>query len=218
AALASHFGFGEGLASFLVVALLALAAVVAIRFFMMRRAAAQPQPAYAGGYPVSGLGQEASVPNWQAPTAPSASRDQPVDTVREVAQPVATGRVPAGFDADGFVRNAKVYFIRLQAAFDAGDVADLREFTSPEMFAELKLEIDERAGAENQTDVVALQANLLGVETDSSEQLASVRFSGQLREQPGAAAEPFDEVWNFTRPVAGQGGWVLAGIQQLSKA
>jgi predicted lipid-binding transport protein (Tim44 family) len=86
------------------------------------------------------------------------------------------------------------------------------------MFAELKLEIDERKCAANQTDVVTLDAQMLGVETGPTEHLASVRFTGLLREQPDAQAEPFDEVWNFARPSSGQGGWVLAGIQQVSKA
>ena len=92
------------------------------------------------------------------------------------------------------------------------------EFTSPEMFAELKLEIEGRQGAANQTDVVTLEAELLGVDTGPVEQLASVRFTGMIREEVGASAQPFDEVWNFARPVDTQGGWVLAGIQQLTQA
>jgi predicted lipid-binding transport protein (Tim44 family) len=219
AALASHLGFGEGLANFMMIAMLAVAALVVVRMIMSRRAAAaQPKPAYAGGYQYSGLGQEASVPNYQPSSAPASSRDQPIDAVRPAAQPVTGYDAPAGFDAEGFVRRAKVNFVRLQAAFDAGDTADLREFTSPEMFAELKLEIDERNGAPNQTDVVTLEAALLGVQSGVTEHLASVRFSGMLREQPNAAAEAFDEVWNFSRPSQGEGGWVLAGIQQLAKA
>jgi predicted lipid-binding transport protein (Tim44 family) len=219
AALASHLGFGDELASFLLMALLAVAVLVVVRMVMSRRAAAsQPKPAYAGGYQYTGLGQEASVPNYRPSSAPAASRDHPIDAVRPAAQPVSGYHAPAGFDADGFVRNAKVYFVRLQAAFDAGNTADLREFTSPEMFAELKLEIDERNGAPNQTDVVTLEAVLLGVESGATEHLASVRFSGMLREQADAPAEPFDEVWNFARPAQGEGGWVLAGIQQLDKA
>ncbi len=219
AALASHLGFGEELASFVMIALLAVVALVVIRMVMARRAASRAQPAYAGNYQYAGLGQEASVPRWQPPAASSA----PVSAVGApsapaVAAAAASGHVPEGFDVDGFVRNAKVYFVRLQAAFDAGDTDDLREFTSPEMFAELKLEIDERKGAPNQTDVLSLDAQLLGVDAVAADHMASVRFSGMLREQPGTPAEAFDEVWNFTRPTAGQGGWVLAGIQQLSKA
>jgi predicted lipid-binding transport protein (Tim44 family) len=221
AALASYMGFGEELASFLLIALLAVAVLVVVRMVLSRRAAgARREPAYAGASQYSGLGQQqSSAPRWQAtpPSAGAAPVAEPPRTAA-AAQPVAAGPVPEGFDVDGFVRNAKVYFVRLQAAFDAGDTEDLREFTSPEMFAELKLEIDERRGSANQTDVVTLDAHLLGVDGGAGEHMASVRFSGMLREQPGAPAEPFDEVWNFTRPASGQGGWVLGGIQQLSRA
>jgi len=126
--------------------------------------------------------------------------------------------VPAGFDVEGFVRTAKVCFIRMQASYDAGNLQDLREFTSPEMFAELKLEIEERKGAANQTDVTTLDAALLAVQQVEQDEMASVRFSGMIREQADAPTESFDEVWNFARPANGQGGWVLVGIQQLSQA
>ena len=106
----------------------------------------------------------------------------------------------------------------MQAAYDAGNLNDLREFTSPEMFAELKLEIEDRKGAANQTDVTTLDSQLLAVQQAGDDELASVRFSGMIREQADAPAEPFDEVWNFARPLRGEGGWVLAGIQQLSRA
>jgi predicted lipid-binding transport protein (Tim44 family) len=113
------------------------------------------------------------------------------------------------------VRTGKVQFVRLQAAFDAGDLNDLREFTTPEMYAELKLEVDERKGASNRTDVVTLDAHLLGIETTSVEHIASLRFTGMIREEANGEARPFDEVWNLVKPASGQGGWVLAGIQQL---
>jgi len=220
AALASHFGFGEALASAMTAGLLIMVVLAVVGFFLARRAAArqQQQPAYAGGYGLSGLGQEASVPNYQPAPIPATLRDQPIDMVHPASQPVLGSRLPEGFDADVFLRTAKVCFIRLQAAYDAGNASDLREFTSPEMFAELKLEIDARNGGLNQTDVVTLEAELLGVESGSVDQLASVRFSGMLREEADAAAAPFDEVWNFTRPLQAQGGWVLGGIQQLSRA
>ena len=219
AALASHFGFGEALASAMTAGLLVMVVLAVVGFFLARRAAArQPQPAYAGGYGLSGLGQEASVPNYQPTSAPASLRDQPIDMVHPASQPVMGSRLPEGFDADAFLHTAKVCFIRLQAAYDAGNASDLREFTSPEMFAELKLEIDARNGGLNQTDVVTLECELLGVESGSLDQLASVRFWGMLREEAGAPAAPFDEVWNFTRPLQAQGGWVLGGIQQLSRA
>jgi predicted lipid-binding transport protein (Tim44 family) len=126
--------------------------------------------------------------------------------------------VPADFDVPSFLRNAKTYFIRLQAAWDRGDINDIREFTTPEMFAELKLQLQERGPSKSHTDVVSLDADLLGVEVVDGHYLASVRFSGMIKEDENAPAEPFTEVWNLTKPVSGEGGWVLAGIQQLSQA
>ncbi|CAH0442398.1 Tim44 domain-containing protein [Ralstonia pseudosolanacearum] len=123
--------------------------------------------------------------------------------------------VPADFDTQAFLRNAKVYFVRLQAAWDAGNLNDIREFTTPEMFAEIKMELTDRGTVPNKTDVVSVEAELLGIETHPTEYLASVRFSGMIREEASAPAQPFAEVWNLNKPTQGSGGWVLAGIQQL---
>ena len=122
--------------------------------------------------------------------------------------------VPADFDVAGFLRNAKVYFIRLQAAWDAKNLADIREFTTPEVFAEIRMQLDEEKGAVNKTDVSNLEATLLGIETGPTDYLATVRFSGSMRENQ-AEAVPFEEDWNLGKPVAERGGWLLAGIQQV---
>lgn len=216
AALASHFGFGEQFGSMMTIILFAMIALFAFRFFMSRRqAAASPmRPAYAGGYSQTQVGAEASVQRFQplqtggdaAPLAPASA----------AAASVAPVVLPAGFDAEGFLRQAKMHFIRLQASFDAANLNDLREFTSPEMFAELQLEIHERKGAANKTEVLQLDGEVLGVHSNSIEHMASVRFQGSLREQEGADPVRIDEVWNLTKPLSGAGGWVLAGIQQLS--
>ena len=124
--------------------------------------------------------------------------------------------IPSDFDVPGFLRNAKTYFIRLQAAWDKADINDIREFTSTEMFAELKLQIQERGASPNHTDVVSLDAELLGVDMTGNDYLASVRFSGMIKEADNAPAEPFSEVWNLSKPKSGAGGWLLAGVQQLS--
>jgi predicted lipid-binding transport protein (Tim44 family) len=84
------------------------------------------------------------------------------------------------------------------------------------MFAEMKLQLQERGASANHTDVVSLDAELLGMETVGNDYLASVKFSGMIRESENAAAEPFTEVWNLSKPVSGNGGWILAGIQQLA--
>ena len=218
AALASHLGFGEGLASLMLMLLVGVAIFFVVRMVMARRA--QPRPAFqTAGYSPEGVGSEASVrfaPLPQRDIAGSAgTRAAVVAPSASASEPATQVRIPEGFDVEGFVRNAKVQFVRLQAAFDAGDVADLREFTSPEMFAELKMQIAERQGATNRTDVVRLDAELLGIDSGASDHVASVRFWGLVRESDDAAAESFDEVWNLVKPISGQGGWVLGGIQQL---
>jgi predicted lipid-binding transport protein (Tim44 family) len=219
AALATWLGFGEGLATVMLMVLLAFAALVVVRMVMARRAGAQPQPAYAAGgrSEFRGDGRGSPAPRYPQPVpAPASDRHAAPDALLANAETVQPGlTVPADFDTAGFLHRAKVYFVRMQAAFDSGNTDDLREFTTPEMFAELKLQIDQRGGEPGQTDVVTLDAELLGVQEDAREYLASVRFSGLLRELAIPGANPFEEVWNFSKPAAGKGGWVLAGIQQL---
>jgi predicted lipid-binding transport protein (Tim44 family) len=106
-------------------------------------------------------------------------------------------------------------FARLQMANDRGNLEEIREFTTPEMFEALAADLRQRAGGQ-QTDVSELDAQLLEVATEGGQHWASVRFSGLVREAPGAAAEPFQEVWNLTKPADGSTGWLLAGIQQVN--
>ena len=218
AALANYLGFGEELASLMLVMLLAFAAIVVVRMLMARRAGARP--ALQGAYSTAGVGSEASVRYAPIPEQPAPHAVQPgsfgAGAPGSVAESGANFRIPADFDVEPFVRNAKVQFVRLQAAFDASDIDDLREFTSPEMFAELKMQIAERGASPNRTDVVQLDAELLGIESSERDHLASVRFHGLIREDESAPAHAFDEVWNLSKPAQGGGGWVLAGIQQLN--
>jgi predicted lipid-binding transport protein (Tim44 family) len=121
--------------------------------------------------------------------------------------------VPADFDVEGFLRTAKVHFIRLQAAWDAKNLEDIREFTTPEVFAEIRMQLSEETGATH-TEVVSLAAQLLGIEENDSDYVASVRFDGSIREGQ-SAAEPLSEVWNLSKPKRGNRGWLLAGVQQV---
>ncbi|MFS8973517.1 Tim44-like domain-containing protein [Cupriavidus necator] len=228
--LLSHFGLGGAALSFLsnliLIALVAFAAIWLIRKFRGGSKRTQ-QPAYAGAGNAPNLGRNAE-PMLREPTpVPSASpvTNTATSTVlpAAAAAPVAADAVaqqpwgvPADFDTEAFLRNAKVHFVRLQAAWDAGNLEDIREFTTPEMFAEIKMDLAERGAEVNKTDVVTLEAQLLGIETSPAQHLASVRFSGMIREKSGEAAQPFGEVWNLAKPASGTGGWLLAGIQQES--
>jgi predicted lipid-binding transport protein (Tim44 family) len=203
AALASHFGFGAELANFMMMALLAMVVVGVISFFMRKKAAA----AQGNGMQYAGAGAPLGGNAPQREFTPAGGSAAPAEA--------STGNIPADFDAEGFVRNAKVNFIRLQAANDAGNLDDIREFTAPEMFAEIKMGIDERKGAKQTTDVVQLNAEVLDVTEEANRYIVSVHFNGLIREENGAAAQPFAEVWHMTKPRDGSRGWVLAGIQQV---
>jgi predicted lipid-binding transport protein (Tim44 family) len=119
--------------------------------------------------------------------------------------------VPPGFDIAGFLRAAKENFIRLQMANDSGRLDELRDVTTTGMFEALRTD----AGAGQLTDVVTLNADLLEVASESDGHWASVRFSGLVRETPGAEPASFEEVWNLVKPADGSSGWLLAGIQQM---
>ncbi|KAF1034836.1 MAG: hypothetical protein GAK35_04266 [Herbaspirillum frisingense] len=235
-ALMSHFGIGGAaggmLGSLLTILLLAGVVFFLIRMFSRGRQEQNSNPAYATPMPgVSPIGSAAGAtpeigsglkdinppPAFQGNTPAALQGNGVGGQAIQNAAPAHIEKwgIPADFDTAGFVRNAKTYFIRLQAAWDRADVNDIREFTSPEMFAELRMQLTERGASPNATDVVQLEAELLGIETQAYDYLATVRFQGLIKEAPDASAEPFSEIWNLSKPQNGAGGWVLAGIQQV---
>ncbi len=236
AALASHLGFGAELANMLMFGLLAVAVMAAIGFFMRKRAAAQaPANANMGGMQYAhvnagsagqrqtGAGPEYSAPSYKV-AMPAASGSNGGSVIGSaigsgiasgMAATQGVGHIPADFDTAGFERNAKVNFIRLQAANDAGNMDDIRQFTTPEMFAEIQMEITDRGGVTQKTEVTQISAQVTAVEEDADRYWVSVRFTGALRDGSGQPDESFDEIWNLTKPRQGAGGWLLSGIQQM---
>lgn len=230
AALASYLGFGEAFANFLMLALLAIAAIFLVRFVMRRMAggsAGTRQPAMAG----AGAGASASARTpWTPPAAapredaaqrgawaPPAQAEPPQTVV--LPQPTADqppkAFVPASFDSEGFARIAKSIFIRLQAANDTADLDDLRRFTTPEMFAEVRLQLQERGSATQHTDVQEVHAEVLDVADDGQQQIVSVRFTGRIVEEQDGPAADFDEVWHLVKPHDDSRSWAIAGIEQM---
>ncbi|MDP2852003.1 MAG: Tim44-like domain-containing protein, partial [Gallionella sp.] len=123
---------------------------------------------------------------------------------------------PAGFEDEPFLREAKVHFIRLQAAYDSGDLNDIREYTTPEMFAEISMQMQERDDTPQKTDVIGINGELLEVAEEGDRAIASVRFTGQLRENNGMP-ENVDEIWHVQKNLRDDKSmWLLAGIQQTT--
>jgi predicted lipid-binding transport protein (Tim44 family) len=186
---------GNGLMGILLIAGLAILAVMVVRALMARRRQEHEVR------PVQYAGMRESV-------------DVPVATAAASA-PVAgsAAAIPAGFDASGFLRAAKMNFLKLQQANDAGRLDEIREFTTDELYEELRKDFGRSAG--QSTDIASLDADLLEFATEGNRHWASVRFSGTVREAPRADPEAFTEVWNLVKPADGSTGWLLAGIQQM---
>jgi predicted lipid-binding transport protein (Tim44 family) len=191
-------GMGGLMVGLLLAGLLVFAAIALVRMLAQKRGEAPQRFQYAS------LGSEtvAAPPPSQA----AGFESQPARA--------AASNIPDGFDVAGFLKGAKLNYMRLQIANDQGNLDELREFTTDELFEELKRDVAARGGARQQTDVLALNADLLEVVTEGDKHWASIRFSGSLRESPGEAPQGFEEVWNLAKPVSG-GGWQLAGIQQM---
>ncbi|RLJ68172.1 Tim44 domain-containing protein [Sulfurisoma sediminicola] len=201
AALLSHFGLGEGMATMLMI-LLGVVAVVFVVKLLLRKSQPQSGMRYAGAGAQGDMG-----------------RVEPAHFEPASAASVGAGgtaaSIPVGFDVEGFLRQAKLNYIRLQAANDRGDMDDIRNFTSPEMFAEIQMQYEERGRGKQETDVQQLDATLLDVSEENGRHVASVRFFGRIREVAGGPVEALDEVWHLSKQVDGSGGWVIAGIQQF---
>ena len=237
AALFSHLGMGAGLANFVMIALLAVVAVVAIRFVMSRmggksRSTGGPQLAGAGAFlgGAGGAGAAGGSGNaWQsqqpaeqplqrsafdsAGTAPAISPSiAPAALSAVSAGPAAPVALPGGMPAADFERLAKMVFIRMQAANDAANLDDLRKFTTPELFASLRLDLQERGAAKQQTDVVQIDAQVVEVAQEKGQDIITVRFHGLIREAAEAGADPFNELWHLVRPADGAGDWAISGI------
>jgi len=178
-----------------------LGAVAVFFVISMLRKKQQPAMQYAGaGAPYGGTQQPAS---------------QPLSGGASSVAPAVVANIPADFPVDSFLRGAKTTFIRLQAANDRKDLNDIREYTTPEMFAEISMQMQERGEAAQKTDVVTINTTLLEVANESDIAIASVRMSGQLRENSGAP-ESFDEIWHVQKNLKDDKSvWLLAGIQQI---
>jgi predicted lipid-binding transport protein (Tim44 family) len=236
--LAHSLGFGEAFGQFLLIALLVFVAMAVIGWLMRSR---RPAPS-ADGYALQGagaspelaqapreyspdkVGNDASARPWERSSmafdaAKYGGQGSGVQIGSALAGTQSWG-IPPGFDTEGFVAAAKRNFVTLQDAWDRSDVATLRSMMTDDMLGEIKSQLAERethtgGGQPNRTEVVMLDAQLLGIEDVGGDYMASVEFSGMIREEPSAGPSPFREVWNMTKPKSGTSGWLVAGVQAL---
>ena len=225
--LAHTLGFGEAFGNVLMVMLLAMAAMAVLGMIMRRRTAAPrmayqaagasaEQPASFKQYNPEKVGNDASARPWESQPAAFDAGGSMIGSA--LSGPQGWG-IPADFDAAGFVGAAKRNFLTLQDAWDRSDIGTLRSMMTDAMVGEIRSQLAEReahaAGQVNKTEVLTLDAQLLGIEDLGDSYLASVEFNGVIREEPTAAPTPFREVWNMSKPKQGGSGWLVAGVQAL---
>lgn len=230
--LASSLGFGEEFGQILMYGLMALGIMLVIGMVMRRRqqsAAPNNSP-----FAFEGAGAPAnpsSLPQYNPKNVGNDSSARPVDThtnftpagggsmIGAALGSNQTWGIPAGFDTVGFVNAAKQNFIALQQAWDHSDIPALRVMMTDSMLEEIKAQLAEReataSGQVNHTEVVMLDAQMLGIEEVGASYMASIEFSGLIREDAAAGPTPFREVWNMTKPKDGSLGWLVAGVQAL---
>ncbi|MCM2253150.1 MAG: Tim44-like domain-containing protein [Ramlibacter sp.] len=233
--LAHSLGLGEAFGQFLLIALAVMVAMVVIGLVMRSRSGRQGGARYAAQgagapaqltiprqYSPDKVGNDASARPWErsgmALEAGKYGQAGGVQIGSGLSGSQSWG-VPAGFDTEGFLAAAKRNFVTLQDAWDRADMPGLRAMMTDDMVAEIKSQLADREQAQdgkpNRTEVVMLDAKLLGIEDTAADYLASVEFSGMIREEPSAGPSPFREVWNMTKAKNGPSGWLVAGVQAL---
>ena len=239
--LAHSLGMGEAFGNVLMFILIGVA-VMAVIGMVMRRRSGEPatgglayqgagatadQPASIKQYNPEKVGNDASARPWEGQNThfDSAAPAQTGSMIgaglqnNQSSQSTTGWGIPAGFDTAGFVDAAKRNFVTLQDAWDRSDIAALRAMMTDTMVEEIRSQLAEREaqfpGQPNKTEVVALDAQLLGIEEMADAYMASVEFNGMIREDASAGPSPFREVWNMTKPKQGGSGWLVAGVQAL---
>jgi predicted lipid-binding transport protein (Tim44 family) len=239
--LAHSLGLGAEMGQALMIALLVFAGFALWSFFRRSsRANSASTYAYSGAtaanaprtYSPNNVGNDASARPWEGQaqtfqgTVPAASGSMIGAAIAGNPQAVASDLVgtqawgvPADFDTAGFLTAAKRNFVTLQAAWDRSDIDTLRSMMTDDMAAEIKAQLADRAShvgtGPNRTEVITLDAKLLGIEELPGEYLASVEFNGIIEESPADGPNPFREVWNMSRQKGGSSGWLVAGVQAL---
>jgi predicted lipid-binding transport protein (Tim44 family) len=188
-------GIAGALAGLLLLAAIAGVAVMAFRMLRGKAASAPMQYAGSGPQPIGAAGGSGAAAHSVA------------------AATATTGRWPADFNAQEFLRHARLNFVRLQEAHDARDAAALADFLTPDLLEDIRAHWQADGEAAGKTDVVTLESEVLDVVTEGLLYVVSVRFSGLIREGSDEA-QPFAEIWHLEKPLRGNAGWMVSGIQQ----
>ncbi len=137
------------------------------------------------------------------------------------AAPMRGAAVRPEFDEAHFLQAAREIFLRMQKAWDAGDLDDIRRFSTPEVADHIARMM--REGERHETEVVTLNAAIDDAWVENDMEYVAVAFDAALRERTldaaGNTIESQDrtvrEIWVFAHdPTSSDPTWHLAGIEQ----
>lgn len=203
------FGGGFSGGGIMDILLLGILLFVGLKLFARARGKASPAPAPAGGSPLGGMDapmqrNDGAATGWDSLSGQNST-----------AQPEAVIPMPADFDADEFLRGAKMAYNRLQAAWDSRDLNDIAQFASPAVMEAVRQQLAEETEP-SKTEILLVNAQLLSVVNEGAEQRAQVYFDVLMRERPEQTTPSnVREIWHFVRILDG-GTWKLDGIQQVA--
>ena len=183
--------------------IMVIAGLIGLFYLLMRNR--QPM-AYAGHYGQNGTPQESG------------------DAYRFTGNEQVTGgaMLRPQIDEKRFLGAARDIYMRMQQAWDAGDIEDIRRFCTSEIADQIAEQM--KPGA-NRTEVAALDAVISDSWIESDLEWVAVEYTAMLREQrlneSGATLEDesgeVHEIWIFRHdPKSDDPTWFLAGIQQIS--
>lgn len=122
--------------------------------------------------------------------------------------------LPPGFDAQEFLKGAKAIYIRMQSSWDKRDLEDIRQFVSPEVWAEIEHQAQEDPQP-GKTELLLINPRILEARETDSQTVVSVFYDVMMRENQAETAKQVREVWHFSRDKSPEAFWVLEGIQQV---
>ncbi|MDP5292218.1 Tim44-like domain-containing protein [Oceanimonas sp. CHS3-5] len=184
---------------FLLIAGLAFGAVMLFR--ALRRSKAQAaQPAYNGP-------QRFEAP----PAAPAATGATGGFGATDVPF-----NLPPGFDMQAFLQGSREHYRTLQEAWNQNNLEKMREYLSPELFAELSRERATLSGDQH-TEVMFVDAELVRADHTSYQAQVSLKFSGRYRDSAENVEQDINEIWHLERDLTqANSPWLIVGLEDLA--
>jgi predicted lipid-binding transport protein (Tim44 family) len=191
--------------------ILIMGVLLFIGFRLIRGLLMAKQQSMASHQPVN-VGHHSNHQNFEQTYTHNFEQPQPASGFGSVGSDVPH-RYPPGFDQAAFISGAREHYRILQGAWNHNELDTIREYVSEELYQDLKAERD-KLSAEQFTDVMYVDAQIVRADYDESRAQLSLQFSGRYRDTNEAVEEEINDIWHLERDLTRQGTpWLIIGIQ-----